>query len=297
MCQEMKRRQLVIVAGLLGIVIAVLMVRSAGQKEPSYEGRSLSSWLDEWRNASNDRTNPATIAIRAIGRNGVPILLARLAKDESPDQLKFWRFAGRVVPDELNPLDRDITRAVTAAEAINLLGVEAKSAFPTLTNLLSSRPHRLTAAIGLAGMGHEGIAVLLQALTNQDWILRHSAATALGEAGSDFDKVVPALIEMVKIGGTTKQASLLRGAAGYALVQLHKEPELVVPVFSEFLTNPDAGMRGFGASLLGGFGAEAKAAVPLLLKARTDVDPDVRESAERALKEIDPKSAGKAGLK
>jgi HEAT repeat protein len=89
----------------------------------------------------------------------------------------------------------------------------------------------------------------------------------------------------------------MRGAAADALVELRKEPELVVPVFSEFLTSPDARMRVFGASVLGSLGTDAKAAIPLLLKLRTDEDPDVRESAARALREIDPQAAANAGVK
>jgi HEAT repeat protein len=171
------------------------------------------------------------------------------------------------------------------------LGVEARSAFPKLTNLFSREVQSLTAAIGLAGLGDEGVAVLLQALTNQDWNLRYTAAWALGEAGSDLDKVIPALLEATKIKCSTKVDSLVRGAAGHSLVRLHKKPEMVVPAFSEFLTSPDAETRRFGASLLDSFGADAKAAVPLLLKARTDVDADVREYAEDALKKIDPQAA------
>lgn len=41
----------------------------------------------------------------------------------------------------------------------------------------------------------------------------------------------------------------------------------------------------------------AKATVPLLLKARSDEYPEVRETVERALKEIDPEAARNAGLK
>lgn len=290
----MKRMRWAVAVGLLGIVFAVLVLWRVWPKEPAYNGRSLSHWLDEWGNAYNDRTHPATIAIRAIGSNGLPILLARISKDQSPE---FWRIVGKALPNDWNPFSRDAYHAVTAAEAINLLGVEAKPAFPTLTNLFSGRGHHLTAAIGLAGIGHEGVAVLLQALTNQDWAPRFSAATALGEAGSDFDKVVPALIQVVKIGGTNTEARLFRGAAANALVELHQEPELVVPVFSEFLASPDADMRAWGATVLGRLGADANAAVPLLLKLRTDEDGDVRESAERALKEIDPEAAEKPLLK
>ena len=297
MCREMNRTQWAFAAGAMGILAAVLVLCSIGPKEPAYHGRSLSSWLEEWGESYNDRTNPATIAIRAIGSNGVPILLARLAKEQSPDERKFWAVVGKVLPESWNPLDRDISRAVTAAEAINLLGMEAKSAFQTLTNLMTIKAHRITAAIGLAGMGHEGVAVLLQALTNQDFMLRFSAANALQEAGSDFDKVVPALLEVVKIGGSKKENFLLRGAAASALIRLHKEPDLVVPVFSEFLTSPDAGERSWGATLLKGLGPDAKAAVPLLLKLRTDEDRDVRAAAEAALKEIAPATSAKAGLK
>ncbi len=285
------------IAALLGIAITGMALWDLRPREPSYHGRSLSSWLKEWDNSYYDRTNSAAIAIRAIGSNGVPILLARLSKETSPSELKFWRFAWNAVPDKLNPVLRNSGRALEAAEAINFLGGEARSAFPSLTNLWSRRPHRLTAAIALAGIGHDGISVLLQALTNQDWVIRFSAANALAEAGSDLDKVVPALVELVRIRGNGREDSLVRGAAGSSLVHLHKEPELVVPAFSEFLASPDAGMRAFGASLLGGMGADAKSAVPLLVRACTDEDADVREAAQRALKNIAPDAAGKAGLK
>lgn len=293
----MTRTTWAIVAGFAGIVVAALLLWSAGRAEPRYNGRSLSSWLDEWGDSYNDPTNHATVAIRAIGSNGLPFLLARLSTEESPDKRRFWEIAGKVIPDEWNPVDRDTGRAVTAAEAINLLGDEAKPAFPTLTNLLTIRPHRLNAAIGLAGIGHEGVAVLLSALTNQDWICRFDAAMALGEARSDLDQVVPALLQIVKSGGNQKEDIAIRGVAGGALVQLHTEPDLVIPVFSEFLTNSDASTRAWGASLLCGFGTDARAAIPLLLKARNDVDPSVREAVRAALKVIDPKAAAGAGSK
>jgi HEAT repeat protein len=79
-------------------------------------------------------------------------------------------------------------------------------------------------------------------------------------------------------------------SAVIALMQLQKEPETVVPALLELLTGPNALTRSLTAVCLGGFGADAKAAVPLLLKALNDADSDVRDSAESALKEIDPKA-------
>lgn len=288
----MTRMRWAVAVGLFGILAAGLILISFGPKEPGYNGRSLSSWLDEWGQSYNDPTNHAAIAIRAIGSNGVPILLANLTNGVSSNDFQFWNVVGKAIPKEWSPLDRNRSRSVTAAHAINLVGVEAKSAFPTLTNLLTVRGHSLTAAIALAGMGHEGVAVLLQAVTNQDYVLRSSAVLALGGVRSDFDKVVPALIEELK----HDEISLLRGVAAADLIELHKQPDLVVPAFSEFLASPDASKRAWGATLLKGFGADAKAAIPLLLKARSDEDPDVRKAAEEALVKIAPETEAKAGL-
>jgi HEAT repeat protein len=292
----MKLLRWAFVAALIGVVIAVVLRRSAGPAEPGYNGRSLSSWLNEWGKSGFDRTNAAAIAILQIGSNGVPLLMARLSEEGSPAENDLLQAAGNLIPTKLNPMNRRVSRSLEAAQAINLLGADAKSAFPMLTNLLASgaTPHQLPAAIGLAGMGHDGIAVLLPELTNQDWSARYSAAQALGEARSDFDKVVSALIKVVKASATNDAVSV---QAAFALVQLHKEPERVIPVFEEFLVDPNARMRVFGVELLAALGTDAKPAVPRLLKLRSDPDSEVRQTAKEALSEIDPSAAGDGGLK
>jgi HEAT repeat protein len=293
----MKGMNWIIMSALVGFLIAGLGIWHVATKEPAYQGRSLSSWLDEWGKSSCDRTNRAAFAIRAIGRNGVPILLAHFFRNKSTHEIQFWRSARKFIPDAWNPLYDNSTRESTAAEAINFLGTDAKSAFPTLTNLFFSRTrsNQLTPAIGLAGVGHEGVAVLLQTLTNQNWRLRFSAALALGEARSDLDKVIPALIETAKTKCSTPDDYTVCAQAAYALVRLHAKPELVVPVLLEFLTSPDADTRDSAARVLEILGADARAAVPLLLKARTDVNADVRRDAERALEMIDPQAASPRG--
>ncbi|HEY3856874.1 MAG TPA: HEAT repeat domain-containing protein [Verrucomicrobiae bacterium] len=276
---------------LLGVVMAGLIVWHFKPTEPSYQDRSLSSWLREWSASYYDRSNSAAVAIREIGSNGIPILLAQMTQKQSPNQRKLWRFIGKFAPDALNPIYRISARSVAAAEAINLLGPEAKTAFPTLTNLMFVHAHCITASIALAGIGSDGVTVLLQALTNQDWVFRHASANALGQARSDYDRIVPALLETAQNGGRNQQDQLVRGAAAYSLVQLHTNSNVIVPVFCQFPTNSDAGTRMWGASLLGEFGADAKAAIPLLAKSLSDTNADVRKAAEQSLKEINQKEA------
>jgi dipeptidyl aminopeptidase/acylaminoacyl peptidase len=52
-----------VVLELLGFVIAGLIIWFLVPKEPTYRGRGLSSWLEEW-GKSYDRTNAAATAIR-----------------------------------------------------------------------------------------------------------------------------------------------------------------------------------------------------------------------------------------
>jgi hypothetical protein len=96
-------------------VVAGLVLWSIEPKEPDYHGRSLSFWLNEWSQSYYDRTNAACVAIRAIGSNGVPILLARLSKEQSSKERKFWINARKVVPcvldpvyQKLDPTDRNV---------------------------------------------------------------------------------------------------------------------------------------------------------------------------------------------
>jgi hypothetical protein len=269
-----------------GLLLAGGFVYYTAPNEPAFDGRSLSSWLTEWSGSYFDRTNAAAGAIRSIGTNGLPLLLSWVSKDESPMQKKVFRSASRFIPDSLNPISRYEWRPLIAAKALNLLGSQAMPAFPVLTNLMTKREHQLEAATALVGMGSDGIAVLTKAVTNGDVLLRLFTAMALEDAQSDFDKVIPALIESAKLGGKKPEDYMARRAAGTTLVKLHKEPNLVVPAFASFLTNQDEHIRYLGASLLVDFGAEARIAIPLLRQAETNSDPNVREAATNVIKEI-----------
>jgi len=68
-------------------------------------------------------------------------------------------------------------------------------------------------------------------------------------------------------------------------------------VLIQALNDPIGPIRLFACMGLWQVGAEAKAAVPALLKALNDADPSVRGQAAQALQHIDPDAAAKAGVK
>ena len=185
----------------------------------------------------------------------------------------------------------DNFRAGTVTAAFFLLGPQAKSAFPGLTNLFWNDGDLYKTSDCLVAIGSEGIEFMLQALTNQDWYVRNYAARALGQSRTDLDKVIPALVEIAKQKSSNSFDMFSQQSAASSLVALRAKPELVVPVFVEYLQSPDVQKRRSGALGLRNFGVKAKEAIPFLLKARADVDPGVREYAESALKEIDSQAA------
>lgn len=70
-----------------------------------------------------------------------------------------------------------------------------------------------------------------------------------------------------------------------------------MPLLTIALHDPDASVRGAAASSLKAFGGEAEGAVPALLELLKDNDEYARGVAAKALEQIDPEAATKAGVK
>src|ERR1051326_4151098 len=52
--------------------------------EPEYQGRSLSAWLDDYNRAGTWDREPTSAAIRGMGTNCLPFLLAHIKHNPSP---------------------------------------------------------------------------------------------------------------------------------------------------------------------------------------------------------------------
>jgi HEAT repeat protein len=66
------------------------------------------------------------------------------------------------------------------------------------------------------------------------------------------------------------------------------EPALVVPALVDNLNDPRAYIPNTAALALGEFGAESRAATPVLLDLLRNPDQTIRDSARTALAKIDP---------
>src|SRR2546428_11263531 len=99
----MSKRIGIVTGLLLAGVVGSLLWRASGPREPVFEGRALTSWLDH-HVASSAASPPynspgwkkADDALRSIGTNAIPTLLEMIrAKDPPTLVVKFLEFAGR----------------------------------------------------------------------------------------------------------------------------------------------------------------------------------------------------------
>jgi hypothetical protein len=91
---------------------------------------------------------------------------------------------------------------------------------------------------------------------------------------------------------------LLIGPAADALVKLQADPGVAVPVLIQRLVTDDGRGRPDVVEALAEYGARSKAAVPILVKLLTDrSSKEIVIAVPRALKQIDPDAAARAGVK
>lgn len=272
----MKSKYLAISAAIGATIIFFFALRFRQSREPSYQGRSLSSWLQDF---SADNTNAvlrAETAVSAMGTNALPFLMDIISAEKSSLR-EYLENLAEQSPVRVSFLKRNSTRTLEAAAAINALGTLADPAFSSLTNLFYTR-HTVS-----AGIGSKGTQFLINVTTNENSSapVVKIATLALGEARSDFDIVVPTLITILN---TTN--SFARVNAATSLGSLHQKSEIAIPALIKNLDDADPLLCNYIISAIGEFGPDAKAAVPILIKAQNSEGEMIRQRATEALQKI-----------
>jgi hypothetical protein len=287
----MKGYRIIIFLGLLILISAGFAAAPQGPREPVFDGKRLSVWLEAYQKTiprpeyeGDPRMRArAEEAVRKVGTNAMPWLLQELSAKEATrrDELPTNFYSGKA-----------IRRRWLAAAAFEILGPAARDAAPALIRLLDDKQTSYTAATALGGIGEESIPVLTRALSDTHACARESAARVLGLFGAKAQSAVPALVRCA-----SDRDDSVRGFATFSLGQIGQAPEVVVPVLIVNLRDPCHSARWNAACALGKFRSQAKPAVPALLEVVREDHSDVRDIAKEALHQIDPKATTKAGVK
>lgn len=264
---------------ILGVIGIGMQDHLSNPKEPSYQGRSLSGWLNE-----SDELK-AREAVAQIGTNAIPFLLKSVASEDSSLKKKLLKLARKQSVINFNIYSAQ-AKQFEAMTAFELLGAKAAPAIPALEKLFESDGTTIAAGMSLAVIGNESIPVLVKGLTHTHWHVRHSATAALAYLETDAVSAVPNLL--VALNDTNR---VVRSAAAWALGEIKEEPNLVIPALIKLLDDKDTTVRWNAALALGEFGDLSSAAVPKLTKIAEAKIPYLSEHAVTALEKIDPEAA------
>jgi hypothetical protein len=273
----------------VALALFVGLAESVRAAEPTYKGRTTTSWLQDFaygRTPDMQKDRQAAEAIRAIGKDALPLLIDRLRISSEP-----------LTDDEIYS-----TQDFHTLSAFRALGADAIPAIPELIELMDAAhkaagfsnaepierlTHRKIAftALALKAMGEKAAGPLVEALASERRERRFGAAMALEPFEEQSQVVVPALIQVL-----SDKDEDVRWRAARSLGELHALPEQTVPALARSLREDyAANVRCYVISALEKFGSDADSALPDLRKATNDPDSVVRDYARKALKTITTK--------
>ena len=271
-----------VIVFLLVVVLGLAAWFTFHSTEPEYQGKKLSAWLWELE-ITPDTVSPAwkesVDAIRAMGTNSLPWLLARLQGQDSRLKLGTVGWVQETLGIDLEDSLANVQKR-RALTAFHVLGRTAEPAIPKLTTLLSNADLE-TAASALTALaeigGPQTIPPLLAALTNGNPRVSVPAAATLGSLRSRARLAVPALLTALANGDAG-----LRAAAARALGEIGMNPPQAVPALSRALTDTNGLVRFSAALALSLFGTQAESALPAIRALPPDTDEFARRVISRA---------------
>ncbi len=263
----MQRRVHIAFAVVLLLLASVTAWLGLREREPEYQGKRLSVWLDLLLHskAVPRYAGPEAEAIRHFGTNALPVLIEKLHAQDTPLEQLMTRWAKRqnFVHLHFIPADERRWEALWGYQALGpIASVQVLSLSATLTNEPSPDVRR-AAAVAFEFIGPEA----------------RLAAPALFRATKDTDPSI-------------------RACAFGALARIRPDARLTIPVLVGGLQDPVLFVQQYAAGALKEYGPEARVAVPVLLRMLpTDkVAGIVDDNAVSALKAIDPEAASTAGV-
>jgi len=274
-----------------GALIALFYWAAIWCGEPRYKGRTLTHWLAVYQKAqlNSPEEQEAAQAIRNIGTNAIPYLMARLTY-----QMPAWRLkvvsAARHLPGPAEKWTTSLMlgedHLMAAASGFSLLGTQAAPAVPELVRLLGGEETLSAAKVVLIDIGNAAIPGLVAALTNRSNPpqIRACAAEVLGSV--DVDQVDSRVVTV--LASCLQDEPQVAEQAAATLARWNLEPAIAVPALMNVAGNGLYLVRKKAIWALERFGTNALPAVSVLTNFLADPNPDIREATTNALEAIAP---------
>lgn len=297
----------VLFLGIAGLIFG--LVRFTIPREPTYQGKTLSEWIAPFcRQTAKgldapggpehfEELQPARNAVRQIGTNAVPILIAKLNHRESA-----WHRTARELSEKqpyvsLRLPDPYVSK-IRAIRALANLGSGAEPAIPSLKAQLSDAALSQHAVYALSGIGTEGLRAMVEQYTNvparqrifMALMIVSPSSTYRGENASYPDYETNETTVAVMIEGLSRvaqdRAFGFRIAAIQRLGKCGPQASNAVPVLVQILDEHNLMTRSSTIRALGQIRSRPEIVIPVLTNLLSDPDPGTRMTAGSALREF-----------
>ncbi|MDB6016957.1 MAG: repeat protein [Pedosphaera sp.] len=255
---KMKRRFCITLAVTVAIIAIIAGVFVFRPHPPSYQNRSLQSWLaDVDYGQPPAKREAAQYALRQMGTNVIPFLLSDFRKHDSRLTWNLKRLLKKqsLVHLDFRTPDERIRQATWAFDALGPLGTPA---IPDLVALQEQAPGYIPSA--LAGIGPTALPALFSELTNHVVWVRDNAATAIANAvysgkitSAQVKAAIPSLLANLKDPDANAVCHAIEG-----LGAINEEPELCVPALNECLNSTNSSVVSFSRRALNQFATKTK---------------------------------------
>lgn len=285
------------------LAVIGLLLYALRTNEPSYQGRALGQWLSDIENANDDRqAEPAMNAVRQIGTNAIPYLLAMMRVQDSKLKEKIILLLGKQHIFRIRVIDAD-DKHLRAMYGFQALGPQASSAIPELKVMVNNLKIVHFATAALVNISPNGVEAATCGLQSTNALVRRETAGVLGIPGivRFTTNATPARMAVLRaqaefavpplIRALNDSDELTRARAAIALGLLGQKPEIAVPALIKNLQVTNSWrVPASAAKALGRFGPSAALALPALKEIATHPDSHVRETATSAIEAIESQS-------
>jgi len=295
----MRRRSLCLILVVLVVLAGVIVVVTTREREPEYGGKRLSEWVlqhGEEGAVKQHRIDQAEDAISRIGTSAIPHLLAWGEYRVPPWRADLMQTADKL-PESLRfdwmVVDKKYRLAYCVPSAFAVLGDRARAAIPQLAARINDPmcdlETRTWAVYSLAGLGPDALPPLRHALTSAESAIRTAVVGSMVQVGTNALTALPMIIECLR-----DDDERLAVCAARTLGYLKLEPARVVPALRLGLCDRRPKLNQEAARALANFLADARPAVPDLLRMLEATNSVSRRTASNALRAIDPHALERA---
>ncbi len=274
---NLSRKRKVILALLALVLLAGGLFWANQNKEPVYQGKRLSEWVEQYisgaiAEVASDREAEAAAAIRTMGTNCLPWLLKKFSAKPSDLTLKLDRWVSEIpVLSKFHTHTHE--RHTVAKICFRILGPMAKETVPFMRGILNDPMEtgslRTDAGLILADIGgKDSIDALAKTKTDQSTRIRSYCVTALYLIGKDASDALKQYLH-------DKDESI-RSLAARGLAKTGEPIEVWLPCLAELASSTEVQLRQNSVFAIRKYGDGSKEAALALRNCLTDADGHVR---------------------